>query len=72
MLALIPADKWFKADAASKAHGCVATFQCPHCHYVRSIMAQISSVDAQGNVSPALGPCRCGFNAEIRLIGWFA
>lgn len=70
MLALVPADKWFRADAASKAHGCLATFQCPSCHYVRSIMAQMSAIDAQGNVTPALGSCRCGFDSPIRLVGW--
>lgn len=70
MLALIQPSKWFRADAATKAHGCIATFHCPSCQYVRSIMAQVSAIDAQGNVTPALGSCRCGFDSPIRLVGW--
>jgi hypothetical protein len=66
----IAGDNWFRADAATKVHGCIATFQCPRCQNVRPIMAQLNAIDAQGNVTPALGPCQCGFADAIRLIGW--
>jgi hypothetical protein len=61
---------WTKADAATRAHGCIATFECPECRALRSIMAQISAIDAKGIVTPKFGVCRCGFDDSIQLIGW--
>jgi len=69
-MTLISPSNWFKTDSATRAHGCLATFICPTCDYVRSIMAQISAIDAQGKVTPALGACRCGFDDDIQLVGW--
>lgn len=62
---------WSRADTATRAHGCIATFECPECRALRSIMAQISAVDAKGVVTPNIGPCRCGFDDKIQLIGWY-
>jgi hypothetical protein len=69
-VAQIAQGQWFKADAATRAHGCIATFECPRCHYIRSIMAQLSAIDARGNVAPHFGTCRCGFDESIQLLGW--
>jgi hypothetical protein len=69
-VAQIAQGKWFKADAATRAYGCIATFECPECQYIRSIHAQLNSIDAKGIVTPRFGACRCGFEDAIQLIGW--
>jgi hypothetical protein len=61
---------WFRADSDARAHGCIATFECPECRYVRSVMAQLCAIDAKGVVTPNIGRCRCGFDDAIQLIGW--
>jgi len=66
----IARDAWSRADAATQAHGCIATYECPECHCLRSIMAQLCAIDAKGVVTPALGVCRCGFDDTIQLLGW--
>jgi len=66
----IPKGAWSRADTATRAHGCIATFECPKCRVMRSIMAQLCAIDAKGLVTPNIGQCRCGFDDAIQLIGW--
>ena len=69
-MTLIPKGTWFRADAAARGHGCIATFECPECRAMRSIMAQLCAIDAKGFVTPKVGQCRCGFDDPIQLVGW--
>jgi hypothetical protein len=61
---------WSRAEPAAQAHGCIATFECPECRALRSIMAQLCAIDRKGVVTPNIGQCRCGFDDAIQLVGW--